>query len=83
MEHHSTITTMPVHGIKAGDRITLTVRDTRWWRRFLHWALRRPGYPKRSIQRRVLQASTTTLKVEWEALRYVPTASKQGKRNDQ
>ncbi len=61
MEHHSTITTMPGHGIKAGAWITLTVRDTRWWRRALHWLLRRPGYPQRSIKRRVSQTSTTTL----------------------
>ena len=61
MEHHSTITTTLGHGIQPGDWITLTVRDTRWWRRALHWLMRRPGYPQRVSKHRVLRASMTTL----------------------
>ena len=61
MEHQSTITTMSGHGFKAGDLITITARDTRWWRGLLHWMLRRPGYPQRTIKRRVSHATTTTL----------------------
>ena len=61
MKDHSTITTTQGHDIKAGDWITLTVRDVRWWRRALHWLLRQPGCPQRTIKRRVSQASKTTL----------------------
>jgi hypothetical protein len=55
------VTTAQGHDIQAGDWITITVRDTRWWRRVSHWMLRRPGYPQRSIKRRVSQVSATTL----------------------
>jgi len=61
MKHQSTITMALGHGIKSGDWVTITTRDTRWWRRLLHWMLRRSGYPQRTIRRRVSQASTTTL----------------------
>lgn len=55
-----TITTAHDHGIEPGDRISYEVRDTRWWRRLLYWALRR-GEPRRAIVRSVSQASKTTL----------------------
>jgi len=58
---NTVVTTAQGHDIQAGDWITITVRDTRWWRRVSHWMLRRPGYPQRSIKRRVSQVSATTL----------------------
>lgn len=61
MKHQSTITGTPGHEIKAGDWITISARDTRWWRRLLHWTLRRHGYPQRNIKRRVSEVSATTL----------------------
>ena len=60
MDHQSKITTAAGHGIKAGDWISLTVPDGRWWRRLAYWLLRR-GKPTRTINRRVSQASSTTL----------------------
>jgi hypothetical protein len=57
----SLIAATPGHHIKAGDTILLTVRDTRWWRRALHWMLRRPGQPQRTLRFSVAQASDTTL----------------------
>jgi hypothetical protein len=38
----STITTSERHGVEVGDVIGLSVPDGRWWRRALHWILRRP-----------------------------------------
>jgi hypothetical protein len=61
MKPASTISTTPGHHIKASDTILLTVRDTRWWRRALHWMLRRPGQPQRTLSRFVVQSSDTTL----------------------
>jgi hypothetical protein len=66
MDSRTTITTaFPAdgHGFKAGDFISLTVRDTRWWRRALYWMLRR-GHPQRTIKRRVSQTTDTTLTLD-------------------
>jgi len=60
MEHQSTITTTASHGIRPGDWISMTVRDTRWWRRLWFRLLRR-GEPQRTIRRRVSQVTGGTL----------------------
>lgn len=60
MDQRTTITTAGGHDFRPGDWITFTVRDTRWWRRLLFWALRL-GQPQRTIRRRVSQASQTDI----------------------
>lgn len=60
MEDTSTITTSGGHDFKPGDYITLTVRDTRWWRRLWFRLLRR-GEPQRTVKRRVSQVNESTL----------------------
>jgi len=50
------------HGFEPGDFISFDVRDTRWWRRLLFWALRR-GEPRRTITRRVSNVGSSTLTI--------------------
>lgn len=58
----STLTTAYAHGMQPGDIISFEVRDLRWWRRLLFW-LFRLGEPRRTVRRRVLEASGTTMTV--------------------
>lgn len=52
------------HGFKEGDLISITLPDTRWWRRFLFWVFRR-GTPWRTTKRRVsFVGNETTLEME-------------------
>jgi hypothetical protein len=59
-----TLTTATGHGVEVGDWITVSARDTRWWRRALHWLLRRPGHPVRRERYRVSKATPTTMTTE-------------------
>jgi len=52
MKRSATVTIPQGHGFEDGDLINITIRDTRWWRRFIFWVLRR-GTPWRTMQRRV------------------------------
>lgn len=56
----TTITAAHGHSMKPGDLVCFEQRDLRWWRRALFWLLRL-GEPRRTITRRVSQASNTTL----------------------
>lgn len=58
----STLTTVHEHGFRPGDVISYEVRDQRWWRRLIFW-LFRLGEPRRTVRRRVLEASSTTMTV--------------------
>jgi len=67
MKSKSSMTTITTaapygHGMKEGDWIELTVRDTRWWRRLWFGALWR-GEPQRTIRRRVREVTKNTLEL--------------------
>jgi len=60
----ATITTDCAHGHNIGDMLLIYKPDRRWWRRLLHWLLRRP--PPTIAQKFEVKsvASSTTFEVE-------------------
>ena len=56
----TTITTSQPHDVRTGDWISITMRDTRWWRRLWFRMLGR-GEPQRTVKLKVISAGGSSL----------------------